>query len=86
MTTEPEATGCLREPIQPNCGRFEPTMIRDEFSGNDRRCFFYEDCGRDVSFDRWRVYFYYASHLALTKFFPSAEAKDAFISSLNPAS
>lgn len=74
--------GCFTKPILPNCGFFAPTAIRDEFTGVDRECFFYEDKGRDISFPRWRVSFYYASHMAITRFFSSEAAKDGFLAVL----
>lgn len=78
-------TGCFAEPTPANCGFFARTIIRDEFSNQDRECFFYEDNGKDSGFPRWRVCFYYASHLALTKFFASEAEKDRFIASLIPS-
>ena len=75
-------TGCYTKPTPPNCGFFEPTEIEDSFSGQRHRCFLYEDKGCDIGFQRWRVCFYYKSHMALTKFFASEESKDRFIKSL----
>lgn len=75
-------SGCFVKPTPPNCGWFRRTVIRDEFTGVDRECFFYEDKGRDISFPRWRVSFYYASHWALTKFFDTEAAKESFLAAL----
>ncbi len=71
-------------PIPSNCAFFKPVEIVDELKSPSvsRLCFFYEDKGRDVSFARWRVCFYYESHKALTKFFASEKAKNEFLSSL----
>src|SRR6185369_16266450 len=81
-------TGCFAEPILPHCSFFRPVELTDDFDRVPvaRRCFFYEDLGRDPSLflgcERWRVVFYYASHLAITKVWASKEQKDAFLATL----
>lgn len=79
-----EGSGCYAKPTPANCGFFQPVEITDEFTGEPRLCFFYEDKGRDYGFPRWRVCFYYASHLALTRFFESEAKKNAFLATLLP--
>lgn len=79
-------SGCCAQPTPPNCAFFKPTEILDELSARPvtRLCFFYEDKGRDIGFPRWRVCFYYESHMALTKFFASESEKNDFLASLEP--
>ena len=76
------STGCFAKPTPPNCGFFAPTVLHDDFSDHDRTCFFYEDKGWDTSFPRWRVCFYYESHKAFTKFFPTERSKVEFLAAL----
>ncbi len=82
-------SGCYAKPIQPNCAFFKPVELEDDFDKKPvpRLCFFYEDKGRDPSSDqygleRWRVCFYYESHLAITKFWRSEEQKNRFLATL----
>lgn len=75
-------TGCHTEPTPANCAFFKRVEIVDDSTGMTHDCFFYEDKGRDYGFPRWRVCFYYDSHLALTKFFASEADKNQFLASL----
>jgi hypothetical protein len=78
-------TGCYAEPIQPNCAFFKAAEIVDSYTGKAQRCFFYEDQGQDSnprSTHPWRVVFYYASHLAITKKFGTAGEKNRFLATL----
>lgn len=84
MSARHQKFGCYAEPLQPNCAFFKRVGIVDDFTGKTHECFFYEDKGRDISFARWRVCFYYESHMALTKFFASEAEKSTFLAVLEP--
>lgn len=80
-----DGSGCYAKPLQSNCGFFQETEIEDSFTGKTQVCFFYEDQGRDANPSAthpWRVVFYYASHLAITRKFGSEEQKNRFLAGL----
>ena len=52
----------------------------DPLTGIMRVCYFMEGHEKDISFPRWRLTLYYASHLAATIFFDSKEKYDEYIS------
>ena len=52
---------------------------RAGFNWGGKQIFFVEPKGKDVSFNRWRMCFYYAPCMAHTEFFETQEGYDAFL-------
>lgn len=52
---------------------------REGFNWGGKQIFYVEAKGKDVSFNRWRVCFYYAPCLAHTEFFETQDGYDAFL-------
>lgn len=50
------------------------------FIQQNRRIYFMEEKGKDVSFPRWRVCLYYAPNFALTHFLDSLQEYNNFLS------
>ena len=50
------------------------------FIHEGKRVYYMDKHGKDISFPRWRVVLYYASHLAMTHFLPSQADYDEFLS------
>ena len=59
-------------------------MIKTGFEHDNKRIYYLDCQGKDISFERWRISGYYAHHLATTIFFESESEYNAFIEKNQP--
>jgi hypothetical protein len=79
QTEENEETGAETRRIVLSVDAVANDCQRAGFNYGGQPIFFTEGKGKDVSFNRWRVCLYFAPCFALTEFFDTQEAYDAFL-------
>lgn len=79
QTEENEETGKEARRIVSSVELIANDCQREGFNWGGKQIFFVEAKGKDVSFNRWRMCFYYAPCLAHTEFFETQEGYDAFL-------
>jgi hypothetical protein len=79
QTEENEETGAEIRRIVSSVEAVANDCQREGFNWGGKQIFFVEARGKDVSFNRWRMCFYYAPYLAHTEFFETQEGYDAFL-------